>query len=64
MILQGKLKHYIPHHAVVTPNKNAIKLRIVYDASTKTEKSNANLNECLYHGLVVLEDLSMLLMGF
>ena len=55
--IQGKLKHYIPHHAVVIPSKKTTKLRIVYDTAAKTKKSNASLNECLYLGSVILEDL-------
>ena len=62
--IQGKLKHYIPHHAVVTPNKNTTKLRIVYDVSAKTKKGNLSLNECLYRGPVILENLCALLIRF
>ena len=58
--LQGKLKH-IPHHAVPTPTKNTKKLRIVYDASTRTMKSNVSSNECLQHDPVILKDLCILL---
>ena len=58
--IQGKLKHYIPHHAVVIPSKKTTKLRIVYDTAAKTKKSNASLNECLYLGSVILEDLCAL----
>ena len=36
---------------------------MVYDATTKT-KSNVSLNECLYCGSVILEDLVALLMRF
>lgn len=58
------LKHYIPHHAVITPSKAHTKVRIVYDASAKTNKSNKSLNECLYRGPVMLEDLCGLLLRF
>ena len=61
---QGERKHYIPHHAVLTPEKDSTKVRIVYDASAKTKKSNLSLNECLHRGPVILEDLCGLLMRF
>ena len=54
---EGERKHYIPHHAVFTPAKNTTKVRIVYDASAKTKKTNLSLNECLYRGPVIPEDL-------
>ena len=45
--IQEKLMHYVPHHAVVTSSKNTTKLRIVYDASTNTMKSNVSwINNC------------------
>ena len=58
---EGERKHYIPHHAVFTPAKDTTKVRIVYDASAKTKKANLSLNECLYRGLVIIEDLCGLL---
>ena len=58
------LKHYIPHHEVVTPEKTTTKLRIVFDASAKTRKANRSLNECLHRGPVILEDLCGVLMRF
>jgi len=58
------LKHYIPHHGVVTPEKTTTKLRIVFDASAKTRKENRSLNECLHRGPVILEGLCGLLMRF
>ena len=61
---EGDLKHYVPHHGVITPNNTTTKLRIVYDASAKAKKNNISLNECLYHGLVILEDLCALLLRF
>ena len=56
--------HYLPHHAVINPLKPTTKLRIVYDASAKTRKENKSLNECLYRGPVMLNDLCGLLMRF
>ena len=61
---EGERKHYIPHHAVFTPAKDTIKARIMYDASTKTKKTNLNLNEYLYRGSVLFEDLCGLLLRF
>lgn len=57
-------KHYLPHHAVINPIKLTTKLRIVYDASAKTRKENNSLNDCLYRGPVLLNDLCGLLMRF
>ena len=45
---KGSIKHYIPHHPVITPSKNITKVRIVYDASSKTKKENKSLIECLH----------------
>ena len=58
------LKHYIPHHPVITPTKNTTKVRVVYDASAKTKRTNKSLNECLYRGPIILPDLFGLLLGF
>eukprot|EP00731_Ephydatia_muelleri_P025526 Em0017g609a len=40
--------HYIPHHAVIRRDKTTTKLRIVYDASSKTD--GFSLNDCLNPG--------------
>ena len=58
------MKHYIPHHPVITPLKSTTKVRIVYDASAKTRQSNKSLNECLYRGPVILPSLLGLLLRF
>ena len=42
---QGTVKHYIPHHAVITSTKSTTKVRVVYDGSAKTKQTNKSLNE-------------------
>ena len=44
---KGSIKHYIPHHAVITPDRTTTKMRIVYDAWAKTKRGCHSLNECL-----------------
>ena len=58
------IKHYIPHHAIVDPSKQTTKVRIVYDASARTKDTYKSLNDCLYRGPVMLQDLCGLLMRF
>uniref|UniRef100_A0A146LXE2 Pro-Pol polyprotein n=1 Tax=Lygus hesperus TaxID=30085 RepID=A0A146LXE2_LYGHE len=54
--------HYLPHHCVIQEQKST-KLRIVYDASAKI-KGQCSLNELLYKGPLMLEDLCTLLLKF
>ncbi|XP_060575739.1 uncharacterized protein LOC132733143 [Ruditapes philippinarum] len=61
---KDSIQHYIPHHAVITPQKTTTKLRVVYDASAKTRPEYKSLNECLFRGPVMLQDLCGLLMRF
>ena len=57
-------RHYIPHHAVINPNKSTTKIRIVYDASAKKKDGMRSLNECLSRGQTILEDMCPLLLRF
>ena len=45
--------HYIPHHPVIRRDKETTKLRVVYDASAKTQ-GHPSLNDCLYSGPCLL----------
>ena len=42
--------HYIPHLAVIRKEASTTKLRVVYDASAKSGKESASLNDCLHKG--------------
>lgn len=52
--------HYLPFHGIKATGKA---LRLVYDASAKV-KNAKSLNECLYAGPMMLEDLTGLLIQF
>ena len=41
---------YLPHRAVIKPNRETTKIRIVYDASAKMNQDSPSLNECLHVG--------------
>ena len=58
------IRHYIPHHVIIAPQKATTKLRVVYDASAKVRKANKSLNECLYRGPVLLYDLVDMILRF
>ena len=58
------IKHYIPQHVVITPQKTTTKLRVVYDASAKSKYGSNSLNECLYRGPVLLQNLCGILLRF
>ena len=41
--------HYLPHHAVVRQDKEATKVRMVYDTSARSD--GPSLSDCLHPGL-------------
>lgn len=54
--------HYIPHFPVFRKDKS--KIRIVYDASAKSLKTSNSLNDCLYAGPLLLQNLTGILLRF
>ncbi|VDL74292.1 unnamed protein product, partial [Nippostrongylus brasiliensis] len=55
--------HYLPHQAVLTPQKSTTKLRVVFDASAHY-KNSPSLNDALHRGPVLLPKLYGLLLRF
>ena len=42
--------HYLSHQAVIRKEAEATKLRVVFDASSKEDKKDTSLNNCLHVG--------------
>ena len=66
--VEGEKKYskvsYLPHHPVITPDKQTTKVRIVYDAAAKTGKNALSLNESLYKGPAILPELCGIMLRF
>jgi hypothetical protein len=58
------LVHYLPHHPVERPDHATTKVRIVFDASSKSKRSDLSLNECMYRGPVLLPNLVEVILRF
>ena len=54
--------HYLPHHAVIKEDKQTSKLRIVYDASARS--NGPSLNDCLYAGPTFGQNIMDILLRF
>ncbi|XP_075150480.1 uncharacterized protein LOC142224582 [Haematobia irritans] len=57
---EGGLDFYLPHHAMVKPERTSTKLRVVFNAFCPTS-SGLSLNDTLYPGPVLLNDLTLLI---
>ena len=47
---EGGKVHYLPHQAVIRKEAETMKLRVVFDASSKEGKRGTSLNDCLHVG--------------
>ena len=54
---------FLPHHAVIKQERTTTKLRIVFDGSARSNQS-LSLNECLYKGPILQNDLAGMLLRF
>ncbi|XP_037809660.1 uncharacterized protein LOC119602300 [Lucilia sericata] len=52
--------YYLPHHSVLKPESTTTKLRVVFNASNPTS-SGLSLNDVLYPGPVLQQDLTVLI---
>ncbi|XP_011858081.1 PREDICTED: uncharacterized protein LOC105555666 [Vollenhovia emeryi] len=59
----NRIHYYLPHHAVFKHTSTITKLRVVFDASCKTE-SGRSLNDALLVGPIIQQDLFSILVRF
>ena len=59
----NKVKCYLPHHAVINEERSTTKIRVVFDASSKTT-SGKSLNDVLMVGPVIQHELIDILLRF
>lgn len=61
--IKGTKAHYLPHHAVIKEDSTTTKLRVVFDASSKSEHGTT-LNDHLMVGPTVQADLFTIVLRF
>ncbi|XP_075163362.1 uncharacterized protein LOC142235997 [Haematobia irritans] len=54
--IQKRPNYYLPHHAVIKPDRVTTKLRVVFNASSPTSNKKS-LNDILYPGPILQQDL-------
>lgn len=59
----GENKYFLPHHAVIKPDAQTTKLRVVFDASAKST-SGVSLNDIMLKGYTVQHELFDILTRF
>ena len=62
-INDGKIVHYLPHHAVMKDGSTTTKVRVVFDGSAKTS-TGISLNEAQSVGPVMQNDLFSIVLRF
>lgn len=60
---QGETNFYLPHHAVVRPDKPSTQVRVVFNVSARMP-NNLTLNGCLYVGPKLQSDIGTVLINF
>ena len=59
----GNFGYFLPHYAVLKGSSSTTKLRVVFDASAKSD-SNTSLNDILMVGLTIQDDLIAIVLRF
>ncbi|XP_075167684.1 uncharacterized protein LOC142239804 [Haematobia irritans] len=59
--LNAQSNYYLPHHAVVKPERTTTKVRVVFNASCPTS-NGLSLNDVLHTGPVLQNDLTLLIL--
>ncbi|XP_073831493.1 uncharacterized protein [Musca autumnalis] len=57
----SRTNYYLPHHAVVKPDRASTKVRVVFNASSPSS-SGLSLNDILHTGPILQSDLTMLIL--